>query len=160
MSSDRQELSMGTQLAAIHAYAEAHRMEVVRVYEDAAKSGLQILEPGGHEAPLERRDGRASAFDVVLAYNVSRWGRFQDIDAAACYEYTCPPHGAKVVYVQEGFGSDEEPMTALLKTLKRAMAAEYARELGVKSSAGQDRAVHLLDGPLPCVGLTRLAIDR
>jgi hypothetical protein len=93
---------------------------------------------------------------------VSRWGRFQDIDAAAYYEYTCRLHGAKVIYVQEAFGSDDEPMTALLKTLKRAMAAEYARELGVKTRAGQDRAVHLgyQMGPLPCIGLTRMAVDR
>jgi DNA invertase Pin-like site-specific DNA recombinase len=43
MSSDRQELSIGSQSTAIHAYAEAHHMEVVRLYEDAAKSGLQIV---------------------------------------------------------------------------------------------------------------------
>ena len=42
MSSDRQELSIGTQLVAIQAYAEAHRREVVRVYEDAAKSGCRF----------------------------------------------------------------------------------------------------------------------
>lgn len=153
---------MGTQLAAIHAYAGAHRMEVVRLYEDAAKSGLQIWNREGMKRLLREVMDEPRPFDVVLVYDVSRWGRFQDIDAAAYYEYTCRLHGAKVVYVQEGFGSDEEPMTALLKTLKRAMAAEYARDLGVKSRAGQDRAVHLgyQMGPLPCVGLTRVAIDR
>jgi DNA invertase Pin-like site-specific DNA recombinase len=162
MSSDQQELSMGTQLAAIHAYAEAHRMEVVRIYEDAAKSGLQISNREGMKRLLREVMDEPLPFDVVLVYDVSRWGRFQDIDAAAYYEYTCRLHGAKVIYVQEAFGSDEEPMTALLKTLKRAMAAEYARDLGVKSRAGQDRAVHLgfQMGALPCIGLTRVAIDR
>lgn len=162
MSSDRQELSIGTQLAALHAYAEAHHMEVVRVYEDAAKSGLQISNREGMKRLLREVMDAPRPFDLVLVYDVSRWGRFQDIDAAAYYEYTCRLHGAKVIYVQEAFGSDEEPMTALLKTLKRAMAAEYARELGVKSRAGQDRAVQLgyQMGPLPCIGLTRVAIDR
>lgn len=162
MSSDRQELSIGTQLAAIHGYAQANHIEVVRVYEDAAKSGLQISNREGMKRLLREVMDEPRPFDLVLVYDVSRWGRFQDIDAAAYYEYTCRLHGAKVIYVQEVFGSDDEPMTALLKTLKRAMAAEYARELGAKTRAGQDRAVHLgyQMGPLPCIGLTRMAVDR
>ena len=162
MSSDRQALSIGTQLAAIHGYAEANHIEVVRVYEDAAKSGLQISNREGMKRLLREVMDEPRPFDLVLVYDVSRWGRFQDIDAAAYYEYTCRLHGAQVIYVQEVFGSDDEPMTALLKTLKRAMAAEYARELGVKTRAGQDRAVHLgyQMGPLPCIGLTRMAVDR
>lgn len=162
MSSDRQDLSLGTQLAAIGAYAEANHIEVVRVYEDAAKSGLQIANREGMKRLLREVMDDPRPFDLVLVYDVSRWGRFQDIDAAAYYEYTCRLHGARVIYVQEVFGADEEPMTALLKTLKRAMAAEYARELGAKCRAGQDRAVHLgyQMGALPCIGLTRVAIDR
>lgn len=75
-------------------------------------------------------------FDVVLVYDVSRWGRFQEIDASAYYEYICRMHGARVIYVKETFGTEHDPMTALLKTMKRAMAAEYARELGVKCRDG------------------------
>lgn len=162
MSSDRQELSIGTQLAAIQAYAEAQELELVRIYEDSAKSGLNIANREGMKSLLRDVLDTPRPFDVVLVYDVSRWGRFQDIDAAAYYEYTCRLHGAKVIYVQEAFGTDEEPMTALLKALKRAMAAEYSRDLGLKSRAGQDRAVHLgyQMGQLPCVGLTRIAIDR
>jgi DNA invertase Pin-like site-specific DNA recombinase len=162
MSSDRQELSIGTQLAAIHGYAEANHIEVVRVYEDAAKSGLQISNREGMKRLMREVMDEPRPFDLILVYDVSRWGRFQDIDAAAYYEYTCRLHGAKVIYVQEVFGSNDEPMTALLKTLKRAMAAEYARELGARTRAGQDRAVHLgyQMGQLPCIGLTRMAVDR
>ncbi|OJV63761.1 MAG: hypothetical protein BGO22_20110 [Hydrogenophaga sp. 70-12] len=162
MSSDRQELSIGTQLAAIQAYAEVQELELVRIYEDSAKSGLNIANREGMKSLLRDVLDTPRPFDVVLVYDVSRWGRFQDIDAAAYYEYTCRLHGAKVIYVEEAFGTDEEPMTALLKTLKRAMAAEYSRDLSVKSRAGQDRAVHLgyQMGQLPCIGLTRIAIDR
>lgn len=42
MSTDQQELSIGTQLETISRYAEGNQMRLVRVYEDAAKSGLQI----------------------------------------------------------------------------------------------------------------------
>ncbi|QIM53164.1 recombinase family protein [Hydrogenophaga crocea] len=162
MSTDQQELSIGTQLAAIQAYAQANAISVVKTYEDAAKSGLGISKRDGMKSLLRDVMDDPRPFDIVLVYDVSRWGRFQDIDAAAYYEYTCRLHGARVVYVQEAFGSDHEPMTALLKTLKRAMAAEYSRELGVKSRAGQDRAIQLgfQMGHLPCMGLTRVAIDK
>ncbi|MGC4394476.1 recombinase family protein [Hydrogenophaga sp. T2] len=162
MSSDRQELSIGTQLVAIRAYAALHEYNLVHVYEDAAKSGLAISNRDGMKQLLCDVMTDPRPFDVVLVYDVSRWGRFQDIDAAAYYEYTCRLNGVNVIYVQEPFGADDAPMTALLKTLKRAMAAEYARELGLKCRAGQDRAIQLgfQMGQLPCLGLRRVAIDR
>ncbi|WP_288253339.1 recombinase family protein [uncultured Hydrogenophaga sp.] len=162
MSSEHQELSIGTQLTAIQAYADAHSLELVHTYEDAAKSGLQISNREGMKSLLRDVMDTPRPFDVVLIYDVSRWGRFQDIDAAAYYEYTCRMHGARVVYVKETFGTEHDPMTALLKTVKRAMAAEYARELGVKCRDGQDRAIQLgfQMGPLPPVGFTRVAVDR
>ncbi|MFP8836215.1 recombinase family protein [Hydrogenophaga sp. XSHU_21] len=162
MSSDRQELSIGTQLASIEAHAGANGLHIVTVYEDAAKSGLHIANREGMKRLLRDVMDEPRPFDVVLVYDVSRWGRFQDIDAAAYYEYTCRLHGVQVIYVEEAFGSVQDPMTALLKTMKRAMAAEYARELGVKTRAGQDRAISLgfQMGHLPCIGLRRVAIDR
>lgn len=134
----------------------------MRSYEDAAKSGLDIANREGMKRLLRDVMDTPRPFDVVLVYDVSRWGRFQDIDAAAYYEYTCRMHGARVVYVKEMFGTFHDPMTALLKTMKRAMAAEYARELGVKCRDGQDRAIQLgfQMGHLPPIGFTREAVDR
>ncbi|MDO9433979.1 recombinase family protein [Hydrogenophaga sp.] len=162
MSTSQQDLSIGTQLAAIHSYAEVNNLQVIRVYEDAARSGLGITNREGMKSMIRDVMETPRPFDVVLVYDVSRWGRFQDIDAAAYYEYTCRLHGAKVVYVQEKFGADEDPMTALLKAMQRTTAAKYSRDLGVKSRAGQDRAVQLgfQMGHLPCIGLSRIAIDR
>ncbi|WP_423459525.1 recombinase family protein [Ottowia sp. VDI28] len=162
MSSDRQELSLSTQLEAIRAYASKNGLSIVGVYEDAAKSGLSIAHRDGMKRLLRDVMGMPRPFDVVLVYDVSRWGRFQDIDAAAYYEYTCRMNGARVVYVQEPFGSDIDPLTALLKTLKRAMAAEYARELGVKTRAGQDQAIQLgfQMGSIPRIGIAKVAVDQ
>ena len=52
MSSEHQELSIGTQLSAIQAYADAHGLELVHTYEDAAKSGLQISNREGMKSLL------------------------------------------------------------------------------------------------------------
>lgn len=134
----------------------------MRSYEDATKSGLDIANRNGMKRLLRDVMDTPRPFDVVLVYDVSRWERFQDIDAAAHYEYTCRMHGARVVYVKEMFGTAVDPMTALLKTMKRAMAAQYARELGVKCRDGQDRAIQLgfQMGHLPPIGFTREAVDR
>lgn len=162
MSTDQQDLSIGTQLDAIEAYANANALEVAHVYKDAGRSGLAISKREGMKKMLRDVMDEPRPFDVILVYDVSRWGRFQDVDAAAYYEYTCKLHGVKVVYVQEKFGADDDPMTALMKAMQRTMAAKYSRDLGVKTRAGQDRAVKLgfQMGPLPCVGLSRVAIDR
>lgn len=162
MSTDQQELSIGTQLQAIERYAQQRGLEIVRIYEDAAKSGLHIGNRSGMKHLLRDVMDEPRAFDVVLVNDVSRWGRFQDSDAAAYYEYTCRLHGAEVVYVSEPFGHHLDPMTALLKAMKRTMAAEYARELGVKCRDGQDRAIQLgfQMGSLPCIGFRRLAVSK
>lgn len=162
MSTEHQDLSIGIQLTAIRAYADLHNLELVRVYEDAGKSGMHIAKRLGMKQLLRDVLADPRPFDVVLVYDVSRWGRFQDTDAAAYYEYTCRLQGAEVIYVQEPFGSNQEPMTALIKALKRTMAAEYSRELGVKCRAGQDRATYLgfQMGSLPNIGIRREAVDR
>jgi len=162
MSTDHQDLSIGMQLDAIRDYSRINGIELVDVYEDAARSGLRITNREGMKRLIRDVMEVPRPFDTVLVYDVSRWGRFQDIDAAAYYEYTCRLHGVSVVYVKESFGAKQDAMTALLKTIKRAMAAEYSRELGMKCRDGQDRAIRLgyQVGPLPPLGLTRVAVDR
>jgi DNA invertase Pin-like site-specific DNA recombinase len=61
----------------------------------------------------------------VLVYDVSRWGRFQDSDESAYYEYRCRRAKIAVHYCAEPFPNDGSVTAALLKALKRAMAAEY-----------------------------------
>jgi DNA invertase Pin-like site-specific DNA recombinase len=128
----------------------------------ASKSGLNIANRAGIKRLLRDVMDEPRPFDIVLVCDVSRWGRFQSIDASAYYEYTCRLHGVDVIYVEEVFGNVRDPMTALLKTMKRAMAAEYAREMGVKTRAGQDRAISLgyQIGPMPCIGFRRVAVER
>jgi hypothetical protein len=45
-----------------------------------------ITNPYHEPKPVE---SGAASFDVILVYDVSRWGRFQDADESAYYEYLC-----------------------------------------------------------------------
>ncbi|NUZ06729.1 recombinase family protein [Piscinibacter koreensis] len=160
MSTDKQDLSPVTQREAIAAYAEARGIKIVATYEDEGRSGVHIKNRPGLLKLLKDvvEDKR---FGAVLVYDVSRWGRFQDTDAAAYYEYHCRLHGAEVIYVGEMFGAEVNPITALLKSMKRAMAAEYSRELSKKARAGQAQVIargHQM-GALPPLGYRRCSVS-
>jgi len=90
-------------------------------------------------------------FDHVLVYDVSRWGRFQDIDESAHYEFVCKKNGVSVAYCAEQFENDGSLLSSIVKNIKRVMAAEFSRELSVKVHTGQCRIASLgyrVGGPL------------
>jgi len=105
MSTDHQEYSPVFQKQAIADYAVAHHIRVIRHYEDAGISGLTLRERPALIQLLLDVDSPKRKFTKVLVYDVSRWGRFQDVDEAAFYEYACRRAGVDVVYVFECSGS-------------------------------------------------------
>src|SRR5262249_28173038 len=84
------------------------------------------------------QNGRAD-YSVVLVYDISRWGRFQDADESAYYEYICKRSNVRIHYCAEQFENDGSLPSSLMKTMKRTMAGEYSREVSVKGFAGQCR---------------------
>jgi len=100
-------------------------------------------------------------FDHVLVYDVSRWGRFQDADESAYYEYTCKQANISLHYCVEQFLNDGSAYSALIKALKRTMAGEYSRELSVKVYAAQARfaGMGFHQGGSPGSGFKRLLVD-
>jgi DNA invertase Pin-like site-specific DNA recombinase len=93
---------------------------------------------------------------------VSRWGRFQDADESAYYEYRCKRAGISVQYCAEQFENDGSPVSTIVKGVKRAMAGEYSRELSAKVFAGQCRLIELgyRQGGPAGFGLRRQLIDQ
>jgi DNA invertase Pin-like site-specific DNA recombinase len=136
MSTDHQTLSISQQLDAIRAYAEAHGLQIVRTYLDEGKSGLSLAGRHGLRNMIADILSGAANYSTVLVLDVSRWGRFQDADESAHYEFICKQAGVKIVYCAEPFSGDG-PLTVLVKGIKRAMAAEYSRELSTKVFSAQ-----------------------
>lgn len=161
MSTDHQRYSTENQSDAIHAYAKSHGMVISRTYRDEGKSGLDL---GGRVALQELLadiERGHVPFEAVLVFDVSRWGRFQNADEAAFYEYRCFQAGVRVIYVAEPFENDGSPLATIVKGVKRSMAAEYSRELSAKVFAGQCRLAGLgfrQAGPAG-FGLRRALID-
>ena len=101
-------------------------------------------------------------FSAILVYDVSRWGRFQDADESAYYEYLCKQAGIDVHYCAEQFENDGGPTSTIIKSVKRAMAGEYSRELSSKVFKGQCRLIELgyRQGGMAGYGLRRMLINQ
>jgi DNA invertase Pin-like site-specific DNA recombinase len=100
MSTEHQQYSTTNQEDVIREYAARRGYQIVRTYADEGKSGLNVA---GREKLRQLIDDVQSArrsnglrfqpacsradFRAILVYDVSRWGRFQDADESAYYEY-------------------------------------------------------------------------
>jgi len=162
MSTEHQQYSPENQSIAIRRYAESHRFTVVRTYSDPAKSGLFLKNRRGLRDLLQDVTGGDTEYKAILVYDVSRWGRFQDTDEAAHYEFLCKSAGVPIHYCAETFANDGSLPSSIMKALKRAMAGEYSRELGVKVIDGQKRLAELgfKQGGIPGYGYRRLLVSE
>ena len=162
MSTDHQKYSTENQSDAIRNYAAARRIEIVRTYADAGKSGLKIDGRDALKQLIDDVQTGTADFTMVLVYDVSRWGRFQDADESAYYEYICKRAGISVQYCAEQFENDGSPVSTIVKGVKRAMAGEYSRELSAKVFAGQGRLIDkgFRQGGPAGFGLRRTLIDE
>lgn len=162
MSTEHQQYSTENQRDKIREYAARRQIEIVRTYTDAGKSGLRIDgRPALQQLISDVQAGRAD-YQVILVYDVSRWGRFQDADESAYYEYICKRAGIRVAYCAEQFENDDSPVSTIVKGVKRAMAGEYSRELSAKVFAGQCRLIEIgyRQGGPAGYGLRRMLIDQ
>ncbi len=161
MSTDMQENSIAIQAEAIAVFAARAGLNIVRSYEDFGRSGLKAAGRAGLQQLIADVRSGSADFGTILIYDVSRWGRFQDADESAYYEYICRSHGVSVEYCAEQFCNDGSLSASILKTLKRVMAGEFSRELSVKVFAGQAKIVSLgcHRGSVAGYGLRRCLID-
>lgn len=162
MSTEHQKYSTANQADAIARYAAARGMSIVRTYADEGKSGLRVDGRQQLQRLIDDVEKGQTDFEAILVFDVSRWGRFQDTDESAYYEFICKEAGIQVHYCAEQFENDGSLAATIIKSMKRAMAGEYSRELSAKVFAGQCRLVGLgfRQGGAPGYGLRRQLIDE
>src|SRR5438874_2751718 len=162
MSTEHQRYSTENQSDRIRDYAKQRGITIVRTYADHGKSGLRVDGRDALKQLINDVQSGTADFTVILVYDVSRWGRFQDADESAYYEFICKEAGITVQYCAEQFENDGSPVSTIVKGVKRAMAGEYSRELSAKVFKGQCRLVELgfRQGGVAGYGLRRLLIDQ
>jgi DNA invertase Pin-like site-specific DNA recombinase len=162
MSTDYQQYSIENQAVVIATYAQLHKLTIIRTYRDEGESGLRIENRAGLTELIDDVETGRADFDHLLIFDVSRWGRFQDVDESAYYEFVCRRAGIKVAYCAEQFDNDGSLLSNIMKNIKRVMAAEFSRELSAKVYAGASRLAALgfkQGGPAP-YGLQRRVVDE
>jgi DNA invertase Pin-like site-specific DNA recombinase len=162
MSTEHQQYSTSNQMDAIREYAKRRGLDIVQEYSDEGKSGLNIQGRDSLAQMIQDvADGKAN-YSSILVYDVSRWGRFQDADESAYYEYICRKSGVSVHYCAEQFENDGSPVSTIVKGVKRAMAGEYSRELSSKVFQGACRLIQrgYKQGGTAGYGLRRMLIDQ
>jgi DNA invertase Pin-like site-specific DNA recombinase len=162
MSTEHQQYSTENQSDVIGEYLAKRGGEMVRTYADDGKSGLKIEGRAALKAMIDDVLSGNADFNTILVYDISRWGRFQDTDESAYYEYLCKRAGIDVHYCAEQFENDGSPAATIIKSVKRVMAAEYSRELSSKVFKGQCKLIELgyRQGGPAGYGLRRMLIDH
>lgn len=160
-STGLQPYSLEHQTVAIAAYAKARGYRLVATFSDGDRSGLDLKGRPALQDLLRQALSGAAAFSAILVYDVSRWGRFQDIDQGAHYEFLCRQAGVAVEYCVEPFDNDGSFEAGLLKYLKRSMAAEFSRDQSAKVRAAKYAmaAKGFFQCGSPPYGLRRAVVD-
>ncbi|WP_236761364.1 recombinase family protein [Acinetobacter junii] len=162
MSTDHQQYSTINQSDKIQEFASKNNIKIIKTYADDGKSGLSLNGRSGLQQLIQDVESGHTEFKIILVYDVSRWGRFQDADESAYYEYICKRAGINIIYCAEQFANDGTNFSNVMKSFKRTMAGEYSRELSNKVFIGQCRLIELgyRQGGTAGYGLRRALIDQ
>ncbi|RZN03835.1 hypothetical protein CWO91_31565 [Bradyrhizobium genosp. SA-3] len=96
MSTDYQQYSIENQAAVIATYAALHKLPIVRTYRHEGESRLKLTNRQGLIDLIEDVQSGQADFGHLLVFDISRWGRFQDVDESAHYEFICRKAGVRV----------------------------------------------------------------
>ncbi len=162
---DKQENSVPIQREHAVKFASQHGIEIIHEEADEGISGLSGLDSRPSFKRLFEEwieNPKAPKFDYVLVLDESRWGRFQNPDEAGHLQFRCSQQDKQVIYIDSGFPRKDQPlMNNLATSMKRAMAAEYSRNLSEKVIRGciEISRQGYSAGGCPCYGMARMLLD-
>lgn len=133
---DRQENSISIQQDQMRPWAKANSIEIIHESMDPGKSGLTAEGRPGFQDMMENWVKKRDDFQYILCLDVSRWGRFQDIDLSAQYSAECRKYGKEVIYTTLGMPREDDPLYPVYIQFERFRAAQYSRELSDKVFRG------------------------
>src|SRR5438094_1836019 len=119
MSTEHQQYSTSNQMDVIREFANRRGLEIVKEYSDEGKSGLNIRGRDSLSQMITDVQNGKVNFSCILVYDVSRWGRFQDADESAYFEYICRKAGVSVHYCAEQSEYDGSTASTICKSAKR-----------------------------------------
>lgn len=159
---DRQENSIPIQRDQVREWALKNGVEIIHEFADAGKSGLNAEGRPAFTEMMDEWVRKRADFDYVLCLDVSRWGRFQDIDLSAQFSAECRKHNKQIIYTSIGKPREDDPLYPVYVQFERFRAAQYSRELSDKVWRGCAKIAeqgYWAGGPPP-YGTRRLLLDE
>jgi DNA invertase Pin-like site-specific DNA recombinase len=159
---DRQENSVAIQQEMIQEWAKQNGVEIIHEFADRGKSGLTAEGRDGFNDMMENWVKKRDDFDFVLCLDVSRWGRFQDIDLSATYCAEVKKHGKQVVYTTLGMPRPDDPLYPVYLQFERFRAAQFSHDLSRRVYHGCIKIAQqgYWNGGKPPYGFDRLLLDE
>jgi DNA invertase Pin-like site-specific DNA recombinase len=159
---DRQENSIAIQQEQVQQWARENGVEIIHEFADRGKSGLTAEGRDAFNEMMEQWVTLRNDFDFVLCLDVSRWGRFQDIDMSATYSAECKRHGKQVIYTTLGKPKENDQLYQVYVQFERFRAAQYSKELSDKVLRGCIKIAQqgYWAGGKPPYGFQRLLLDE
>lgn len=159
---DRQENSIPIQRDQVREWANKNGVEIIQEFADAGKSGLTSEGRPAFTEMMEEWVKKRTDFSYILCLDVSRWGRFQDIDLSAQFSAQCKKHDKQVIYTTIGKPREDDPLYPVYVQFERFRAAQYSRELSDKVWRGCVKITEqgYWAGGSPPYGTRRLLLDE
>jgi DNA invertase Pin-like site-specific DNA recombinase len=159
---DRQENSIPIQRDRVSKFAREHGIEIIREFADYGKSGLSTEGREDFKKIMEMIVDTSKEFEYVLVLDMSRWGRYQDIDLSAHYRALCKQYGRKVIYTDMGMRDEKDPGYHFILLAEAMRAAKYSAELSEKVFYGCKKIAEqgFRAGGMPPYGTYRLLLDE
>lgn len=122
-SHSQNEQSIETQINTCMEYAKKNNLNVIKIYEDKAKSATN----DNRESFQQMLDDSSSKkFKYLLLYNLSRFAR--NATESVLNEVILTKNGVSIISVNENIGGDDDdPLTGLMKNLMRGVNEYYSK---------------------------------
>ncbi len=156
------EQSIAIQRDRVRRWAAENGVEIIHEFADAGKSGLNAEDRPAFNDLMDNWVSQRNDFHYVLCLDVSRWGRFQDIDLSAQYSAICKKHNKLVIYTTIGKPRENDPLYPVYVQFERFRDAQYSKELSDKVWRGCVKISEqgYWPGGSPPYGLRRLLLDE
>ena len=159
---DRQENSIPIQKEQIKKFADKHGIEIIDHFSDYGKSGLSTEKREGFNSLMDKVVNDKDTFQYVIALDMSRWGRFPDLDVTPYYRHICRQYGKEIAFSTYGMPQENDIGYHLRLTIEEIRAKEFSQDLSRKVFNGGVMVTQqgYKAGGIAPYGLERLLLDE
>lgn len=131
-STDHQYDSIEDQRRAIGDYANRQGFILTRWFEDEGKSGTSFEKRPGFTQMLRLVEQGKPEFEMILVYDIDRWGKPTDPDEANYWYYHFKKAGCPVLFINDSLSNDDSIGGRINKAIRQETASEESRKQSLR----------------------------